>query len=208
MTADHDVNETKQAEEQSVDAQAEETPAADASGETSAKSTLEASAADTEAAEGGDGDAPEAAVSALERELEEVKGQLLRVHADFDNFRRRTRQEKEDLQRFATKAVVSDVLGVVDNLERALASVPEDEAVAELRKGIEMVYRQLVSVLEKHGVQAMNTVGASFDPTLHEAVMQAPAEEGQTPGTVVEELQKGYMLNGKVLRPAMVKVTV
>jgi molecular chaperone GrpE len=158
-----------------------------------------------------DTNAPEeAAVDAerarLQSEIDTLKQQLVRVHADFDNFRKRTRQEREELQQFATRRLLEDLLPTVDNFERALSSF-NDDAQAELKKGIEMVYRQLVNILEKYGVQAMDTTDAKFDPNLHEAVMQEPAD-GREVGVIVQELQKGYTLHGRVLRPAMVKVTV
>ncbi|MCF8563325.1 nucleotide exchange factor GrpE [Alicyclobacillus tolerans] len=144
--------------------------------------------------------------SAGDAQLETLQQQLLRVHADFDNFRRRTRQEKEDLQLFATKKLLADLLPVVDNFERALATLPQEEQ-SNLKTGLEMVYRQLTGVFEKYGVVPMESLNQKFDPNLHEAVMQEPAQDGQEPGIVVQELQKGYQLHGKVLRPAMVKVT-
>jgi molecular chaperone GrpE len=189
-TPEQDNEQTAQSETETQDASA-----ADVGGEAST-SEEQAPAAESESE------------SALEQEIADLKNQLLRVHADFDNFRRRTRQEREDLQKFATKSVITDLLGVVDNFERALSSLPSDDATSDVRKGVEMVHRQLVTVLEKYGVQAMDAVGQPFDPTLHEAVMQEPAADGQAPGTVVQELQKGYTMHGKVLRPAMVKVTV
>lgn len=143
---------------------------------------------------------------ALSSELNQVRQQMLRVQADFDNFRRRTRQEKEDLQQFATRKLLADLLPVVDNFDRALAAVVDDAAV-EVRTGVEMVQRQFMSVLEQYGVKAMDVLEKPFDPNVHEAVMQEPAD-GRDPGIVVQELQKGYELHGKVLRPAMVKVTV
>ncbi|GGJ09352.1 hypothetical protein GCM10010885_18070 [Alicyclobacillus cellulosilyticus] len=166
------------------------------------------------AAEDTGGEALAAAPSAAEQlavaqaELASLRQQLLRVHADFDNFRKRTRQEKEDLQKFAAQKLLSDLLPVVDNFERALAAFTAEGASAELRAGVEMVHRQLLGILEKHGVRPMDVVGQPFDPSLHEAVMQEPAGEGVAPGTVVLELQKGYWLHDKVLRPAMVKVSV
>ncbi len=141
---------------------------------------------------------------ALTAELNQLQQQLLRVHADFDNFRKRTRQEKEDLQKFAAKRVLEDLLPVLDNFERALAALTE--ASDDVRQGIEMVHRQLTGVLEQHGVKAMEPEGQLFDPRLHEAVMQETAE-GTEAGTVLAVLQKGYMLQDKVLRPAMVKVS-
>ncbi|OFW79880.1 MAG: nucleotide exchange factor GrpE [Alicyclobacillus sp. RIFOXYA1_FULL_53_8] len=139
-------------------------------------------------------------------EFEELRQQMLRVQADFDNFRRRTRQEKEDLQQFATRKLLSDLLPVVDNLERALGAFSAD-AASEVQTGVEMVRRQFVSVLEQYGVRAMDVTDQPFDPNFHDAVMQEAAD-GREVGVVVQELQKGYQMHGKVLRPAMVKVTV
>jgi molecular chaperone GrpE len=158
-----------------------------------------------------EGDATEAQVvnetaDPTVQELEETRQQVLRLSADFENFRRRTRQEKEDLQKFATKKLLVDLLPVVDNLERALTAVSGQQS-DELLTGVDMVRRQLLGVLEQHGVTVMETVGQAFDPNLHEAVMQTPVE-GQEAGLVAEEFQRGYWLAGRVLRPAMVKVTV
>lgn len=141
-----------------------------------------------------------------DEEIAELQQQLLRVRADFDNFRRRTRQEKEDLSLYATKKLLSDLLPVLDNFERAMGAVAtaEDE---QLKTGIDMVHRQLTQVLSQYGVEQMNAEGEAFDPTRHEAVMQESAD-GTEPNVVLQELQKGYLLHDKVLRPAMVKVSV
>lgn len=144
--------------------------------------------------------------AAREGELEAMRQQMLRVQADFDNFRRRTRQEKEDLQLFATRKLLTDLLPVADNFDRALAAL-SDQAAADVRTGVEMVQRQFFSVLEQYGVKAMEVLDQPFDPNIHEAVLQEPAD-GRSAGIIVQELQKGYELHGKVLRPAMVKVTV
>ncbi|SFU93741.1 nucleotide exchange factor GrpE [Alicyclobacillus macrosporangiidus] len=152
--------------------------------------------------------APDAAaeVARLSDEVERLRQQLLRARADFDNFRRRTRQEQEELQWFANKQLLAELLPVVDNFERALAAAGAE--ASELRTGVEMVHRQLLGILEKFGVTPVPSVGEKFDPAVHEAVMQEPAGDGAEPGVVVQELQRGYMLRDKVLRPAMVKVTV
>jgi molecular chaperone GrpE len=190
-------------DESSVDVTATEAAASeDTASDDSAQEPADA------AAEGDDAPRPEEGrIRELEEKIEELKGQLLRVHADFDNFRKRTRQEKEDLVKYAAKGVILDLLAVVDNFDRALSALPDEEAYRDVRTGVEMVHRQLLSVLEKHGVQPMDVVGKPFDPALHEAVMQEPAD-GKEAGIVVQELQKGYTIHGKVLRPAMVKVTV
>ncbi|MCL6599964.1 MAG: nucleotide exchange factor GrpE [Alicyclobacillus macrosporangiidus] len=152
--------------------------------------------------------APDAAaeVARLSEEVERLRQQLLRAHADFDNFRRRTRQEKEELQWVANKQLLAELLPVVDNFERALAAAGAE--ASELRTGVEMVHRQLLGILEKFGVTPVPAVGEKFNPSVHEAVLQEPAGDGGEPGVVVQELQRGYMLRDKVLRPAMVKVTV
>lgn len=141
--------------------------------------------------------------------VQDLKNQLARTLADFDNFRRRTRQEKEDLQKYANRKLLADLLPVVDNFERALQSFDNETSAqsADIKKGIDMVHRQFLSVLQAAGVEAMNAVGKPFDPNVHEAVMQEPSND-QEAGTVLEEFQKGYMLEGRVLRPAMVKVSV
>jgi molecular chaperone GrpE len=143
-------------------------------------------------------------VQELQTQVQELQNQLLRARADFDNYRRRTRQEMEDLRAFATRQLLADLLPIADNFERALSAIEGHE---EVKTGVEMVHRQLLALLEKHGVEPMKTVGETFDPNFHEAVMQEPAGDREA-GIVAEELQKGYLLHGRVLRPAMVKVTV
>ncbi|MBF8378248.1 nucleotide exchange factor GrpE [Alicyclobacillus mali] len=139
-------------------------------------------------------------------QIEELTQQLLRTRADFDNFRRRTRQEREELVQFATKKLLADLLPVLDNFDRALQAL-EGVDEPQMKQGIEMVHRQLTQVMHQYGVTEMEAAGAPFDPSQHEAVMQEQVE-GQEPGRVIEVLQKGYLLHGKVLRPAMVKVSV
>lgn len=170
-----------------------------ASSEPAIDAEVEAEGAGTDSGVG-DGDERDAKVL-------ELQAQLTRTMADFDNFRRRTRQEREELQQYATKKLLADLLPVVDNFDRALASAADNSDAASLKSGVEMVQRQLFSVLQSFGVQAMETVGQSFDPNVHEAVMQEPGS-GQEAGIVLQEFQKGYLLHDKVLRPAMVKVSV
>lgn len=140
--------------------------------------------------------------------VETVKTEMLdrvkRLQADFDNYRRRTRQEQCDLSAFVTQNLIKDLLPVVDNFERALASRPTEDP-SGFGAGVEMIYRQFYAVLEKQGISAVETVGSMFDPNLHEAILK-DAESEQPDGTVVAELQKGYAVGGKVIRPALVKV--
>ena len=140
--------------------------------------------------------------------LETVKTEMLdrvkRLQADFDNYRRRTRQEPCDLSAFVTQNLIKDLLPVVDNFERALASRPTEDP-SGFGAGVEMIYRQFYAVLEKQGISAVETVGAMFDPAKHEAIMK-DEDSDQPEGTVVAELQKGYAACGKIIRPALVKV--
>ena len=151
------------------------------------------------------GDAKKTADALAEKtqEAEELRQRLLRLQADFENFRRRTRQEKEELSRIITCSVTKELLPVLDNFERALAAPAQD--AAGLLAGVEMVYRQLAGVLEKFGVRAVAAVGQQFDPACHEAVVRVE-DPAQPDGLIVEELQKGYEAGGKVLRPSLVKV--
>lgn len=140
--------------------------------------------------------------------METVKAEMLdrvkRLQADFDNYRRRTRQEQCDLSAYVTQNLIKDLLPVIDNLERALSSRPSEDP-SGFGAGVEMIYRQFYAVLEKQGVSAVETVGAMFDPAKHEAIMK-DEESDQPEGTVVAELQKGYAACGKIIRPALVKV--
>lgn len=145
----------------------------------------------------------EDALAKLEVEKKELTDRLLRLQADFDNFRRRTRAEAATLADAANAKVFVELLPVVDNLERAVAAEGADKS---FRDGVALVLRQFLSTLEKMGVVPISAVGEEFDPTRHEAVMRVEATEEFPSGTVVEVLQKGYLFKDKVLRPAMVKV--
>ena len=134
----------------------------------------------------------------------ELMERILRLQADFDNYRRRTRQEQSELGSFVTQNLIRELLPVLDNFERALASRPAEDA-SGFGAGVEMIFRQFQGVLEKQGVTVVETVGSMFDPAKHEAIMRDEASD-EPDGTVVEELQKGYAVSGKVLRPALVKV--
>lgn len=142
----------------------------------------------------------------LRKESEDNYQRYLRAQADFDNFRRRTRQEKEEFAKYASLKVIEQLLPVVDNLERALNAGKDSNDYEALLKGVEMISRQLDQTLASEGLQAMNAVGQPFNPEFHQAIMQVESDEHEE-GIVVEEIQKGYMLKDKVLRPAMVKVS-
>lgn len=134
---------------------------------------------------------------------DELYGRLARLQADFENYRRRTRKEKEELWKYASEQIIVALLPVLDNFERALAAGDNDPA--RVIEGVGMIYRQLQEVLTREGLSPIPARGEIFDPACHEAMMQQ--ESGEHPdNTVLEELQKGYYLKDKVIRPAMVKV--
>ncbi|ADC50721.1 MULTISPECIES: nucleotide exchange factor GrpE [Alkalihalophilus] len=147
----------------------------------------------------------EAEENPLEAQVAELNNRMLRVQADYDNFRRRSREEKEAAAKYRSQALIEGLLPVVDNFERALLVKPESEEAQSLLSGMEMVYRQLKDTLKNEGVEVIETTGQSFDPHLHQAVMQV-SEDGFESNQIVEELQKGYKLKDRVLRPSMVKV--
>jgi molecular chaperone GrpE len=143
--------------------------------------------------------------------VEELKDQLLRALAETENVRRRAQRDVGDARQYAISAFARDMLSVADNFARALAAVPEDElarnpAVASLVEGVRMTERELLNTLEKHGIRTVDPRGEKFDPELHEALSMR-TEDGAEPGTVLDVVEKGYRLNGAVLRPARVVVS-
>lgn len=148
----------------------------------------------------------QAELEKLRAEAEEHKQRLLRTQADFDNFRRRTLKEKEELGKYASAKLITELLPVIDNFERALSTTAESADLSSYAKGVEMIFRQLEGILKTEGLTAMEPVGTPFNPEFHQAIMQVESDEYEE-GTVVEVVQKGYLLKDKVLRPAMVKVS-
>ena len=137
------------------------------------------------------------------KEEEDLKTQYLRLAADFQNFRKRTEKEKGDIYARANESLMTDLLPVLDDFERALAV--KDEAAKGVQDGVRMIVEKYIAALKKHGLFEIEALGADFDPNFHHAVQTCPAENGNE-GKVAVVLQKGYLLNGKVLRPAMVIV--
>ncbi|MFC7393295.1 nucleotide exchange factor GrpE [Scopulibacillus cellulosilyticus] len=144
-------------------------------------------------------------IKKLQEEQDELKNRLLRVQADYENYKRRTNEEKIKERKFRAQSLVEEILPVLDNFKRALDVQIESEEAKSLKQGMDMVYRQLTDAMEKEGVKEIEAVGKPFDPHLHQAVMQVENDEYE-PNTVVEVLQAGYSLNDRVVRPAMVKV--
>ena len=180
----------------------------------------EAEAAQEDAAEGSEEEAPEeaaAADAAMQEEIEALKGQvdglnkdlqekkdrLLRLQADFDNFRRRSAKEREEISAVVTQNFCKDMLQLLDNFERAMAAETKD--VEAFQKGVEMIFTQFQEILKKNGLEHIEAVGQKFDPNFHQAVMRVEDPEKED-DTVAQELQKGYMVKGRVIRPSMVQV--
>ncbi len=137
------------------------------------------------------------------KEEEDLRTQYLRLAADFQNFRKRTEKEKGDIYARANESLMTDLLPVLDDFERALAV--KDEAAKGVQDGVRMIVEKYIAALKKHGLFEIEALGADFDPNFHHAVQTCPAENGNA-GKVATVLQKGYLLNGKVIRPAMVIV--
>lgn len=151
-------------------------------------------------------EAEDPAIAKLRSQLEEQQQRVLRVQADFDNFRRRTLREKDELAQYASVKLITQLLPVVDNFERAITASKVNSDYDSLAKGVEMIFRQLEQLLEAEGVTAIEAVGQPFNPEIHQAIMQVESEEYEE-GIVVEEVQKGFQLKDRVLRPSMVKVS-
>lgn len=140
----------------------------------------------------------------LRRERDALQERLLRTAAEFDNYRKRMDKERRDLAEYAAADIVTQLLPIVDNFERALEA-PAGGDPDSFRKGIELIHKQMLDVLRKRGVKPIEALGADFDPNVHEAVIHETTEAHRE-GEVMQELQRGYMLGERLLRPAMVKV--
>ena len=142
---------------------------------------------------------------ALKEKIDELEDKVKRQMAEFDNFRKRTEKEKTAMFETGARSVIEKILPVVDNFERGFSSIPEKEKGTSFAAGMEMVYKQLMTELEKMDVKPIPAVGEEFDPNLHNAVMQVESEEYET-GVIAQELQKGYTYRGTVVRHSMVAV--
>jgi len=147
------------------------------------------------------------------KKLEEKSGlcderhdQLLRLHAEFDNFKKRTAREYESLAKFANEKLINEILPVVDNFKRAVDSADKVSNIKDLKKGIELVLKQFEDILRQNGLEEIQSHGTQFNPDKHEAVMQVETDK-HPEDTVVEEVSTGYKLHGKVIRPSLVKVS-
>lgn len=164
--------------------------AADAAAKEDAPKTQEASGA------------PKAGSDALDEKYQALNDAYLRLRADFDNFKKRTQKEKADVMRYASCELVTKLLNILDNFERAIAASEEDTPLAS---GVKMVYKQLCEILKEEGLDAIACVGEPFDPNMHHAVLTGNEQE-KDENIITEELQRGYIYKEKVIRPSMVKV--
>jgi molecular chaperone GrpE len=147
-------------------------------------------------------------LAAKDAEIAELKDKLLRVAAEMENTRRRLERDKADAVAYATTGFARDLLGVADNLRRALDAIPaaarDDEAVKPIVTGVEMVEKELTGVFSRHGIARVESVGAKLDPNRHQAMLEVDGDA--EPGTIVAELQAGYVIKDRLLRPALVSV--
>ena len=157
---------------------------------------------DPQQAESAQGESQPDPQEELRREKDALQDRLLRTAAEFDNYRKRVDRERRDLAEYTAADIVSEMLPIVDNLERALAAASESDP---LRKGVELILKQMLDMLRKRGVKPIEALGTDFDPNFHQAVIHEVSGEHRE-GEVMEELQRGYLLGDRLLRASMVKV--
>ena len=143
----------------------------------------------------------------LQQEVEKLNDQVYRLSAEISNIQKRNAKERQDAAKYRSQSLAQNLLNVIDNLERAIASPSESEEAQNLKKGIEMVYEGFLYALKEEGIEEIEALNQPFDPTLHHAVQTVPVEEGQEADRVVQVYQKGYKLKDRVLRPSMVIVS-
>jgi grpE len=189
-----------QEKKEEMQERAEQEETAQSSEEEAAQNDAEPSAdTDDEAEE----EHEEDPVAVLEAELKEKSDRILRLQADFENFRRRTAKEKEELTAVITQNMLTDLLPLLDNFERAM--MVEQTDIEAFQKGMEMIFTQLREVMEKHGLEKIEAEGQVFDPNLHQAVMRVENPDVED-GMITQVLQQGYRAKGRVIRPSMVQV--
>ncbi len=147
------------------------------------------------------------AISSLKDEIEKINNQYIRLAADFDNYRKRQAQEREALLKYGAEETLKKMIEALDNIDRAKTSVENVDDVNTVKESYNLVFKQIYDVLSKMGLEVIDTEGKEFDPNFHEAVMQTPTSE-YPENTIIAEMQKGYKLGDKVLRPSLVNVAV
>lgn len=194
--------------QQEIDAaEAEESAAEESAPETApedaAKDAADAAAPDAQEAPEDDASALKAQVESLQAALAEKDNRVKRLQADFENFRRRTSKEREELANVVTQDLLKGMLPILDNFDRAMAAEQKDNE--SFQKGVEMIYTQLHETLKNDGLEPIETAGQKFDPNFHQAVMRVENPDLED-DTIAQELQKGYIVKGRVIRPSMVQV--
>ena len=200
-----DEQKMKEMQQEIDEAEAEET-AADEAPETAEAADAAAPEADAEAettASEEDAAALKAQVESLKAALEEKDNRVKRLQADFENFRRRTSKEREELANVVTQDLLKSMLPILDNFDRAMAAEQKDNE--SFQKGVEMIYTQLHETLKNAGLELIDTAGQKFDPNFHQAVMRVENPDLED-DTIAQELQKGYIVKGRVIRPSMEQV--
>ncbi|AYU55370.1 nucleotide exchange factor GrpE [Staphylococcus debuckii] len=150
-------------------------------------------------------DSKDEEIQQLKEEVNNQEEKYLRLYAEFENYKRRIQNENQTLKTYQAQSVLTDILPTIDNIERALQIEGDDESFKSLQKGVQMVYESLLRALNENGLEEIEAVGQQFDPNFHQAVMQDNDESFES-NAVTQELQKGYKLKDRVLRPSMVKV--
>ncbi|MBO4735790.1 MAG: nucleotide exchange factor GrpE [Paludibacteraceae bacterium] len=202
MAEDNNIEEQKveNAEEQTVENTAETTAADNAASE-----ATEATAAEAETATAEPVDERDARIAGLEAQVAAQKDQYLRLYAEFDNYKKRTLKEKAELIQTAGKNVLEQMLPLIDDVERAMASVKTAESVDGVKEGVDLIYNKFVKFLDSNNVKEIETVGLPFNTDFHEAVAQVPMGEDKK-GVVIDCTQKGYVMGEKVVRFAKVVI--
>lgn len=173
-----------------------------------AETANDAALDEQQAAEGGASSTPQAQIEGLQLQLEQAKEQALRALADTQNARRRAEKDVESAHKFALDKFCNALLPVVDNLERAqqAADVSDDEAVKSILQGVELTHKSFIDVLNKFNLEQVDPLGEPFDPQFHQAITMVENPDAE-PNSVLDVMQKGYILNGRLIRPAMVVVS-
>ena len=198
-------DELKKKDEQKLEEMQQEINAAgnDEAEEAEEAENAASESAETEAENQDSQDEAAAQIEKLTAELKEKEDRVLRLQADFENFRRRTSKEKEELSAVVTQGMLKDMLPLLDNFERAMAAEAKDGEA--FQKGVEMIFTQFTEILKKNGLEHIEVEGQKFDPNFHQAVMRVQNADMED-DDIAQELQKGYMVKGRVIRPSMVQV--
>lgn len=190
-------NKSTEVDEETVDVSEDEVEIVD--DQTTDENSADQAEAQTEAV------VSQEAFQTLEKDYEALKEKMLRLTAEYDNFRKRTQREKAADLKYKAQDLATDLVPVVDTFDRALQLKPDENSIDSFYEGMEMVYRQLMQALSQAGVEEIETEGETFDPNFHQAVMQVEDDQYESQA-IVETLQKGYRLKDRIIRPAMVKV--